>query len=192
MTEQEKRDKIIKKLAILWTWMAVNPKYGKGLSVEDCVDALPWLDETIEALKQQDKDAEIIRKCRDGKVLKRVGDGVVVLNFEWWRKMVDNCGHFKIVPSVEDLLKAQEPRVLTLAELRALPEEPHVPLAIEERVPVGTWDGGSVVRWLDSAFVQEMYVDDGTVYTNAGTYGKLWRVWTAWPDKAMREAEPWN
>lgn len=53
MTEQEKRDEIIKKLAILWTWVAVNPKYGKGLDVEDCVAAVPWLDEAIEALKQR-------------------------------------------------------------------------------------------------------------------------------------------
>ena len=33
---------------------AVNPKYGKGLDVEDCVDALPWLDEAIEALRAQE------------------------------------------------------------------------------------------------------------------------------------------
>ena len=58
--------------------------------------------------KNQDKDAAIIRKCRDGKVLKYVGNGVVVLNFEWWRKMVEKCDHIKVVPSVEDLLKADE------------------------------------------------------------------------------------
>lgn len=83
-------------------------------------------------------------------------------------------------------------RVLTLDELRALPDEPQVPLAMEERVPIGTWDGGSVVKWCGSLFIQEEYVDDGTLYTNAKTYGKIWRVWTAWPDKATREATPWT
>lgn len=83
-------------------------------------------------------------------------------------------------------------RVLTLDELRALPDEPQVPLVMEERVPIGTWDGGSVVKWCGSLFIQEEYVDDGTPYTNAKTYGKIWRVWTAWPDKATREATPWT
>ena len=84
------------------------------------------------------------------------------------------------------------PRVLTLDELRALPDEPQVPLAMEERVPIGTWDGGSVVKWCGSLFIREEYVDDGTLYNNTKTYGKFWRVWTAWPDKAKREATPWT
>jgi len=91
-----------------------------------------------------------------------------------------------------ELLKAQGPRVLTLDELRALPDEPQVPLVMEERVPIGTWDGGSVVKWCGSLFIQEEYVNDGTLYTNPKTYGKFWRVWTAWPHKAKREATPWK
>lgn len=62
MTEQEKRDEIIKKLAILRAWMAVNPKYDKGLDAEDCVAAVPWLDEAIEALKAQ--EPRTCRECR--------------------------------------------------------------------------------------------------------------------------------
>lgn len=36
--------------------------------------------DAIALLKAQDKDAEIIRKCRDGEVMKHVGNGVKGLN----------------------------------------------------------------------------------------------------------------
>ena len=106
-------------------------------------------------------------------------------------KIYKNCFDSAIKEAIV-LLKAQEPRVLTLEELRALPEEPQTPLAMEERVPIGTWDGGSVVGWKGSLFIQEEYLEDGYRFYNVETYGMLWRVWTAWPDKAAREAEPWQ
>lgn len=80
-------------------------EYGRTIS-NSCINGL--MVAALALLKEQDKDAEIIRKCRDGKVLKHIGNGVVVLNFDWWKKVIESEG-FKIVPSVEDLLKAQEP-----------------------------------------------------------------------------------
>ena len=54
MTDQEKREKVVSSLAILRTWVAVNPDYGVGLSVEDCRKAVKWLDATLELLKAQE------------------------------------------------------------------------------------------------------------------------------------------
>ena len=70
------------------------------------------------------------------------------------------------------LLKAQEARVMTLEEVRALPTASPVAVVIEERVPIYSWDKGSVCKWVGSLFVQEEYLDDN-VYVNASTYGKI-------------------
>lgn len=54
MTEQEKREKVITHLQILRTWCAVNPHYEIGLSAEDCVKAVEWLDDALALLKAQE------------------------------------------------------------------------------------------------------------------------------------------
>ena len=55
MSEQEKREKVISNLAILRTWAAVNPDYGIGLSVVDCIKAVKWLDDAIELLRLDER-----------------------------------------------------------------------------------------------------------------------------------------
>ena len=90
---------------------------------------------------------------------------------------------------------AQElmPRVLTLSELAKLPDgkENCVPVCIEERVPLGTWDGGSLLKWVGADFAKEMYLTDN-VYYNPRTYNRTWRAWTQWPMALRREATPWK
>lgn len=48
------RERVMSNLAILRTWVAVNPDYGIGLSVEDCHKAVKWLDAALELLKAQE------------------------------------------------------------------------------------------------------------------------------------------
>lgn len=48
------REMTIKNLGIIRTLAAVNPKYGVGLSIEDCVQMIPWLDDAIAMLKEQE------------------------------------------------------------------------------------------------------------------------------------------
>ena len=45
------RDEVIKHLSFLHAWCAVNPKYGMGLTMDDCRKAAGWLEDAIAQLK---------------------------------------------------------------------------------------------------------------------------------------------
>lgn len=94
--------------------------------------------------------------------------------------------------AILELLKEQEPRVLTFDELMALPHgiETDVPVVMETKTPVGKWDGRSMCQWKPAGFVQEM-VQDHRWY-NREHYGEFWRVWNARPTVAQREAVKWD
>lgn len=93
---------------------------------------------------------------------------------------------------IVDLLKAQKPRVLSLYEIQTLPngDETNAPVVTEQRVPIGTWDGGSICQWRGAAFVQET-AEDHDCY-NWDTYGQNWRCWTALPTKKQRKEAKWD
>lgn len=103
----------------------------------------------------------------------------------------DNCAPV-IWRDALELLKAQEPRVLTLYEIQTLPngDETNAPVVTEQRVPIGTWDGGSICQWRGAAFVQETAEDHA--YYNWDTYGQNWRCWTALPTKKQRTEAKWD
>ena len=84
-----------------------------------------------------------------------------------------------------------EARVLTLEEIRTLPKDCGVPVCVEQRYPIGKYDGGSYIRWLGSGFANEEYMTDNRWY-NPKTYNIAWRCWSAKPTDAQREREPWN
>lgn len=92
-----------------------------------------------------------------------------------------------------DLLKAQEPRVMTLEDLQRAQDD-EVPIWFESR---GTWHGRKGF-WI---FVYDI-IKNGMRY-NAGhmcSYGvlglsainKTWRCWTSRPTDTQREATPWT
>ena len=54
-------EKAVGHLQILRTWCAVNPDYGMGLTAEDCVKAVEWLDDAIALLKAQEPGV----RCKD-------------------------------------------------------------------------------------------------------------------------------
>ena len=85
-----------------------------------------------------------------------------------------------------------EARVLTLEEIRTLPKKDcGVPVCVEQRYPIGKYDGGSYIRWLGSGFVNEEYMTDNRWY-NQKTYNIAWRCWSTKPADAQREAAPWE
>lgn len=65
MTDQEKREKVITHLQILRTWCAVNPYYEIGLSAEDCVKVVEWLDDALALLKAQEPRVMTLEEVRD-------------------------------------------------------------------------------------------------------------------------------
>lgn len=84
-----------------------------------------------------------------------------------------------------------EARVLTLEEIRTLPKDCGVPVCVEQRYPIGKYDGGSYIKWLGSGFVNEEYMTDNRWY-NQKTYNIAWRCWSTKPTDAQREAAPWE
>ena len=89
------------------------------------------------------------------------------------------------------LLKAQEPRVMTLGDLRdigsvwELNTPPYLWMEIN---PSYRWTRGFWVAW------REIYdMIDGLHPTyDADNYGKMWRCWTSRPDEKRREETPWE
>ena len=102
------------------------------------------------------------------------------------------CGKKRLMMDALELLKAQEPRVMTPQELMELPHGPRdkVPICVEERAPVNVWNE-SLFKWCGSDFAQEQYREHGGYYT-AETYGRLWRCWTGMPTRKEREAVKWD
>lgn len=101
----------------------------------------------------------------------------------------DNCTG-KMARDAMELLKEQEPRVLTWDEVTALQngEEDEVAVVQEQKVPVGTFDNGSICQWRGARFVQER----DHYYYNEETYGTTWRCWTALPTRKQRKAVKWK
>lgn len=96
------------------------------------------------------------------------------------------CERLEIVYSVPA-------RLLTLDEVSKLPHAMNksIPVVVEQRYPIGTWDGGSHTKWCGSHFCVEEYLSDN-VYYNKKTYNKTWRVWTDLPTEEQMEAQVWD
>lgn len=154
--------------------------FGCGVGNDNVIGCARY----VNRWKNQDKDAAIIRKCREGKVLKHVGNGVVVLNFDWWRKMIEKCGHIKVVPSVEDLLKAQEPRVMGVDEVWEWVRKQRV-----DREPICVEVKGSICAWIVSDEYWDIPMDTNL---SSDLYDKTWRCWTSRPDEKRRAETPWE
>lgn len=82
------------------------------------------------------------------------------------------------------LLKAQEPRVMSLEEV----QRSDSPIFVEGINNYGQW--GLVVDEFLSTF-HETLKPEGTEILFI-EYGKTWRCWTSRPTNAQREATPWE
>lgn len=87
----------------------------------------------------------------------------------------------------------QRPRVMTLEEVKALPEQAGnaVPVILEQRFPYGAWDGGSFCRWRGSDYVHEEYLVNDELFSE-DNYNEVWRCWTYQPTGEQMEAVPWQ
>ena len=89
-----------------------------------------------------------------------------------------------------DLLKAQEPRVLTPEEIRSgAVEVAWVEDRDKAEVIPGIWFRLSN-EGEDEAV--DIHIRDGFVGARLAVYGKLWRCWTAKPSDEQRKAVKWN
>lgn len=111
--------------------------------------------------------------------------GGLTCDCDWW---------YKTLQTLKDtiaLLKAQEPRVMTLGDLRdigsvwELNTPPYLWMEIN---PSYRWTRGFWVAW------REIYdMIDGLHPTyDADNYGKMWRCWTSRPTDEQRKATSWQ
>lgn len=106
------------------------------------------------------------------------------------------CGNKADWQRVDDaiaLLKAQEPRVMTLEEVQALRVNDVVWLEDKEKPNIIPGIVRNRHLWPHSATMVTNFMRRDGCKVTAGDddYGKRWRCWTSRPDQATREATPW-
>ena len=82
------------------------------------------------------------------------------------------------------LLKAQEPRVMTVDEVRTWVSTPRI-----DREPIWVEIENGVSAWIVSDEYWDMPIDANL---SSDLYGKTWRCWTARPTDEQREAVKWD
>ena len=94
----------------------------------------------------------------------------------------------EVIDNVISLLKAQEPRVMTLEEVNNLPYG-HVLIETDKNEPI---------RWLDALlfckninFSFDFITLEGRARLLGVEYNKEWRCWTSRPTDEQRKATPW-
>ena len=143
----------------------------------------------------------------------------VVAGMEWaLENMIDPINDFRFagydgpallmnVPIIQDaitVLKALEPRVMTLDEVMATPKDVAIWQELKDE-PDFKYEIGPVAEPIEIIIEDDwdMYLFEkrkscvGIRFASEGympkeSYGKTWRCWTSRPTDEQREAEPWN
>lgn len=100
--------------------------------------------------------------------------------FEWNEDYAYQKPRFEALDMAIDALRAQQPRVLTLEELKSYDRETiWFQVKSNHTMKQLTQDGIAAL-----IFIGLLYDWDG--------YGTVWRCWTTRPTDEQREAIPWN
>lgn len=88
-------------------------------------------------------------------------------------------------------------KILTPDEVLKLPKRKlkTIPVVLEQRVPFGEWNGGSILKWCGSDFAYEFYTDTVKYDRRRGEwyeYGKTARIWDTMPTKEELQGADWN
>ena len=94
-----------------------------------------------EVLDQLRRDVDALERVRDGRAVKIFHRGVVMINFDWWRRLLEAEGKWRCVPEIEDLEKA-DAEALSVAAATSPPEgetrgEAAGWIRVEDRLPEG-------------------------------------------------------
>lgn len=77
--------------------------------------------EARDAIDQLLRDLAAMEYVRDGRAVKIIYRGVVMINFDWWRRLLEAEGKWRCVPEIEDLEKA-DAEALSVAAATSPPE----------------------------------------------------------------------
>lgn len=108
-----------------------------------------------------------------------------IISWQYDDQLQNTVGNIELAIT---LLKAQEPRVMTLEEVKALPYDADIWIETEYYV-------GKITIF--AATINTKGLRGVMVYGSHKTYdyeayNKLWRCWTSRPTDAQREAVKWN
>lgn len=91
-----------------------------------------------------------------------------------------------------DLLKAQEPKVLSFAEAMLDTDRDVVWVEFRDDPIVEAVIPGFAVNEYADAYCAGFDSEDGTIRLSANQCGKIWRPWSLRPTDAQREAAKWE
>lgn len=101
-----------------------------------------------------------------------------------------------LLEDVLPLLKEQEPRVMTLEEIKLLPDESDVFLEEVDCIVVAATISRQCEKWGARTDVTFFYGIESTSYESDEyyneDYGRWWRCWTARPTDEQRKAVKWG
>lgn len=108
-----------------------------------------------------------------------------------FRPFVGNKADWQRVDDALELLKAQEPRVLTLNELRALYDTDHF-VWVEDNGDDDCFDGYAEVDIYKEKVELFEFGNEVQWEPDNDNYGKTWRCWSSRPTDEQREVAPWE
>lgn len=97
---------------------------------------------------------------------------------------VYGCDRLALTTDALALLKAQEPRVMGVDEVREWIGKQRV-----DREPICVEVKDNICAWIVSDEYWDMQMD---INLSGDLYGKTWRCWTSRPSAAEREVTAWN
>lgn len=98
---------------------------------------------------------------------------------------------YNVVKAIYELLKEQEPRVLTLEELRSLDGTDHF-VWLEDNGEYELYDCYAEVTTYQNNVELNAFGREVEFEPDNEEYGKTWRCWSAKPSNEKREMTPWT
>lgn len=102
-----------------------------------------------------------------------------------------DCVSVPMLRGALELLKAQEPRVLTLEELRSLDGTDHF-VWLEDNGEYELYDCYAEVTTYQNNVELNTFGREVEFEPDNEEYGKTWRCWSVKPSNEKREAVPWQ
>ena len=116
-----------------------------------------------------------------------------VVSPENWDIYSTLCDYIdQIKEEVETLLKEQEPRVLTLEEIKKLQSLRDGAIWLETFEDNVVYPALPEISLQNVTYLVAIPFRDYRDWLNNEYYGKTWRCWTSHPTKEQREATPWE
>lgn len=159
---------------------AISKSTGEITTVRTAEGRLPGMDELRE------KVIKGLECCRRGFCFSCPYNDGVDENVECKQRWADDA---------LSLLKEQEPRVMTLEEVKGMKRLAICAVEQRSKVIKNTFNaeyGGIVTLGTENFLDFGLYGDTNRFRRTEAGYGKTWRCWTARPTDEQREAAKWN